>query len=71
MERQVLYFPDYGEENTEGVIACVDRRLEDGDISTVVVATSTGRTAAMLAEALSRRGLRLIAVGNPPGRPSS
>jgi hypothetical protein len=68
MERRVLYFPDYGEQNTPAVIDCVSRRLDEGDISTVVVASSTGKTALAFAEALGgRAGLRLIAVGNPPG----
>ncbi len=68
MERNVIYFPDYGEQNTDAVISCVSRRLDEGDLSTVVVATSTGKTAFLFAEQLGQRpGLRLIAVGNPPG----
>ena len=68
MERRVLYFPDYGEENTQAVIECVARRFAEGDISTVAVATSTGKTATLFADALAARsGLRLVAVGNPPG----
>ncbi len=68
MERRVSYFSEFGEQNTDAVIHCVARRLDEGDLSTVVVATSTGRTAARFADALGRRqGLRLIAVGNPPG----
>lgn len=68
MERRVSYFPDFGEQNTAAVIDCVARRLDEGDITTVAVATSTGKTALQFAERLGRRsGLRLIAVGNPPG----
>lgn len=68
MERRVLYFPEFGEQNTGAVIDCVSRRLAGGDLSTVVVATSTGKTAVAFADALRRQpGLRLIAVGNPPG----
>ena len=68
MERRVEYFADYGEQNTAAVVDCVSRRLDEGDVTTVVVATSSGKTALLFAEALARRpGLRLIAVGNPPG----
>lgn len=70
MDRLVSYFPEFGEQNTGAVIACIARRLQDGDLSTVVVATSSGRTALQFAEALAGRpGLRLIAVGNGPGSP--
>lgn len=70
MEGRVVYFPEYGEQNTDAVIECVVGRLARGDISTVVVATSTGRTALRFAERLaSRPGLRLIAVANAPGSP--
>jgi len=68
MERRVLYFPDYGEQNTTAVIECVAHRLREGDLSTVVVATSTGKTALAFAEALMNQPIvRLVAVGNPPG----
>ncbi len=68
MERRVVYFADFGEQNTQAVSECVRRRLDEGDVSTVLVATSTGKTALAFAEALGKRpGLRLVAVGNPPG----
>jgi hypothetical protein len=68
MERRVEYFADYGEQNTAAVIDCVGRRLDEGDVATVVIATSSGKTALLFADALAKRpGLRLIAVGNPPG----
>jgi uncharacterized protein len=68
MERRVLYFPDHGEQNTPAVVECVARRLDERDVSTVVVATSTGKTALAFAEGLgTRAGLRLVAVANAPG----
>ena len=68
MERCVRYFPEFGEQNTPAVVDCVRRRLDDGDVSTLLVATSTGKTALLFAEALGKRkGLRMLAVGNPPG----
>ena len=68
MERRVLYFPDYGEQNTADVVDCVVRRLADNDLDTMLVATSSGKTALAFATALAKRpATRLIAVGNPPG----
>jgi uncharacterized protein len=68
VERRVVYFDTYGEENTASVIECVRRRLEEGGVTTVIVATSTGKTALAFAESLADTpGLKLLAVGNPPG----
>ncbi len=70
MEGTVSYFPAPGEENTDAVIERCAQRLANGDITTVVVATSTGRTALRFADKLGGRpNLRLIAVANPPGSP--
>jgi uncharacterized protein len=67
-ERRVIYFDTHGEQNTGDVIECVRRRIEAADVTTVIVATSTGKTALAFAESLAGTpGLRLLAVGNPPG----
>lgn len=70
MQRSVTYFSEFGEHNTPAVIENVQRRLAEGDITTVLVATTGGKTALDFAVALgTRSGLRLVAVGNPPGNP--
>lgn len=44
IERKVGYFPNYGAQNTERVIEIVKNRLAEGDITTVVVASTSGET---------------------------
>jgi hypothetical protein len=67
-ERRVIYFNSHGEENTRDVIECVRRRIDEGGVTTVIVATSTGKTALAFAEApADKPGIKLLAVGNPPG----
>jgi len=60
-------FPSAGEENTAHVIRLVVRRLEQGGIEHVVVATTTGATAVRFAKALAKGGTRLVAVTHQVG----
>lgn len=68
MNRVVRYFEEYGEANTKDVIQVVLERLQDGGINTVVVASSSGKTAVAFAEALRAAGRRerVIVVAEPP-----
>lgn len=50
--REILYFEKPGRENTNSVVQAVARRLVDGDIGTVIVASTTGHTALALSDAL-------------------
>ena len=50
--RKILYFINRGKENTAEVTRIVAKRLEDGDISAVAVATTSGHTALTIAEAV-------------------
>lgn len=63
--RQCLYFEQPGKLNTSKVITAVVARLDEGDISTVVVASTTGDTALQLAEALEGRQVQLISISEP------
>lgn len=72
----ICYFDDYGKANTPAGVQIVIERLGEGDIGTVVVASSSGETAVKLAEGMSSagRGERIICVSDPPyavGRPTS
>ncbi len=62
-----VYFSNPGKKNTERVVEIVLRRLEAGDIKTVVVASTTGYTATKFADALTgREDITLISVGESP-----
>lgn len=66
MKRLVYYFASYGPQNTEDVIQAVADRLRDGDISAVVVASTSGRTALEFARRFGSSAPRLICVSDPP-----
>ncbi len=65
MKRTVRYFANYGAENTDEVIEAVIERFREGDIKTVVVASSTGETAIKLAQGIKGMA-RVICVSDPP-----
>jgi hypothetical protein len=61
--RPCVYFEEAGKHNTDQVVEAVVRRLDVGDIKTVVVSSTTGYTAQKLSKALSvHRGITLISV---------
>ena len=65
--RPCLYFAHPGKKNTARVVEAVVGRLDEGDLKTVVVASTTGYTAGQLADALAgREGITLISVGETP-----
>ena len=52
IKRQVYYFDEPGEENTKWVIEAVSKRLEAGGITRVIIASTSGKTAAEFARSL-------------------
>ena len=66
ISKPCVYFSLPGKKNTDECIACVGRRLEEGDIRTVVAASTTGYTAGKLADALQGRGITIVAIGESP-----
>lgn len=65
--RPCLYFEKPGRHNTDQVIEAVIKRLAEGDLQTVVVASTTGYTALKLSEALQERdGITLISIAETP-----
>lgn len=66
MKRLVYYFDTYGPENTQDVILAVANRLQDGDISAVVIASTSGQTAVEFVRRIGLSGLRLVCVSDPP-----
>ena len=52
ISRKTSYFINRGKENTAEVAGIVAKRLEDGDISAIVVATTSGHAALTIVEAV-------------------
>ena len=52
VEKIVAYFEAPGLENAEDVIRAVGKRVEEGDIKTVIVASTSGATGLKFAKAL-------------------
>jgi hypothetical protein len=60
IERKIVYFNNSGPKNSEKVIEAVKERIANGDITTVIVASTSDRTGAKFAEAL--KGLAKVVV---------
>jgi hypothetical protein len=58
----ITYFDRPGKQNTDTVIEVARRRLVAGDIGYVIVATSSGRTAEEMAEAVRGMSVKIVAV---------
>jgi hypothetical protein len=67
VKRQVYYFDEPGEENTQSVIEAVSQRLEAGGVKRVIVASTTGETAVKFAGSLKGKA-ELICVSEAPYR---
>jgi len=63
IERVMTYFIEPGPEDTDGVVKAAARRVREGDVKTVVVASTSGRTGVRFAEAL-RGKAQVIAVSH-------
>ena len=67
VSRKTVYFERSGKENTEAVLEVVAERLKEGDIKSVVVASSRGGTGLAFARRLAG-STNLIVVSSHPGR---
>ena len=66
-ERRVEWFERPGAENTDAVIRCVSRRLSEGDLHYVVVASGTGETAVQLMEYVDDLDAQIVCVTHHAG----
>jgi len=66
VNRQIIYFNRPGIENTEKVVEIVYERLKEGDIKSVVVASSGGSTGLKFARKMARE-TNLVVVSSHPG----
>ncbi len=67
ISKKIVYFERSGKENTEDVIDVVLQRLAEGDIKSVVVASSGGETGLKFARRLAG-STNLVVVSSHPGR---
>ena len=65
MKKEIVYFDEAGKQNTDECISAVKKRVSEGDIKHVIVASSTGSTALKLCDALS--GVKIICVSYHAG----
>jgi len=68
MEKTSIYFAEPGSKNTDDVVKAVARRVEEGDVKTVVVASTSGNTGARFAEALKGK-VDVVAVSHERMKP--
>ena len=67
IKKEIVYFERSGAENTEDIIEIVYRRLQEGDIKSVVVASSQGATGLKFAQRMGK-DTNLVVVSSHPGR---
>lgn len=67
IKRQVYYFDEPGEENTQWVIEAVVKRLEAGGVKKVIIASTSGKTAVEFASSLKGKA-ELVCVSEAPYR---
>jgi hypothetical protein len=68
MERSILYFDNVGESNTEAVIEAAAKRAAEIHISHIVVASTTGKTALKMAEAVKGSDIKVIGISHQYGQ---
>jgi len=66
VERPIYYFEQAGVKNTSDIVEVVAKRLKEGDIRSVVVASSTGKTGLKFAKRMAR-DTHLVVVSSHPG----
>ena len=66
IERPIFYFDQAGYENTDDVMEIVYNRLKEGDIKSVVVASSRGETGLKFAKRMAHE-TNLVVVSSHPG----
>lgn len=68
MEKSILYFDNVGESNTDTVIEAAAKRAAELQISHIVVASTSGRTALKMAEAVKGSGIKVIGISHQYGQ---
>jgi len=66
IDRKIRYFKYAGEANTDAVLEVVEERILGGEISKVVIASETGRSAIKAVEKFKKLGVKIIVVTHYP-----
>lgn len=66
VDRSICYFDKSGIDNTEDVVEIVHTRLREGDIKSVVVASSSGKTGLKFARKMAKE-TNIVIVSSQPG----
>ena len=66
VQKSITYFEQNGAENTDEVLKLVQERLKEGDIKSVVVASTSGKTGLTFARSLGKK-TNLVVVSTHPG----
>jgi len=61
-ERSIVYFEKPGRQNTDETLRLVDRRVAEGDIVAVAVATTTGATALRARELVTDKAVPVLGI---------
>ena len=68
MEKPILYLDSVGEENTDAVVEAAAKRAAELGISHIVVASTSGKTALKMAEAVKGSDIRVIGISHQYGQ---
>lgn len=68
MEKPILYLDSVGEENTDAVVEAAAKRAAELGISHIVVASTSGKTALKMAEAVKGSNIKVIGVSHQYGQ---
>ncbi|MDD4749388.1 MAG: pyruvate kinase alpha/beta domain-containing protein [Methanosarcinaceae archaeon] len=68
MEKLIQYFENVGEENTNSVVAAAAKRALELEIGHIVVASTSGKTALKMAEAVQESDIKVIGVTHQYGQ---
>lgn len=68
MEKSIIYFDNVGEENTDAIVKAAAKRALELGISHIVVASTSGKTALKMAEAVKDSDIKVIGISHQYGQ---
>ncbi len=68
MEKPILYLDSVGETNTDAVVGAAAKRASELGITHIVVASTSGKTALKMAEAVKDSGVKVIGISHQYGQ---